>query len=1260
MSDLPNKRRPHNAAPVLGSPLSDPGLPQLSSSPQSFFIERTRSLDIIQQLHDRDLDQDYINRSPSTFSEIDVILDDGTVQKRTVSLSTLPDEEQHSNDYTNRISANQYHYQHDPSPKDTTPLLNSYQGILHNNSSESSSSSDDDSDSDEPFFPINTKTKRSHHTIADEEEALGYWDRFKTSLKTLYTACEFSARQKLVLKCSFAYFLGSLFTFVPSLNAMIGYNHTSSHLVATATVFFNPAKTLGGMVEAAAYGWGYLLFAVIVCLGSMVTTDFFVDRNYFLIAHSISVLFWLAGSTFIVSFLKAHWNKPPVATASSLAFITIFIIVVREGSANAGDFDTTRIEQITTSVATGTLITVACCVIFWPVSAAKKLKKDVDATLVSYRVLLKLLTKTFLLDDDLPEFKANRTLQTAIQSHQASFTALQKSLKEAKLETVWNSEVRGRAEEYDSVIKSMQRLAQHMGGLRSSCGIQFEIMGSEATKQYKESSRHKKNKKHTKLSASPLMSASAALFGTAKNYGSMPFNIDKRRNSAKLSQSFVPASTLNDTNWNVRAGYRRRKLQDEMRKQRTFVSKSDDKFDQFLKSRDQKNYMRSSSSHAPLTEEQEHQEDEEEINNDGTPLINFIQTIRPPLKSFAYTCKQTLYHLQTSFSTTSNYSITRWIRTGTKTKSPPLPVLKANLEKAIALFETAQKQAIQKLYKTRVQHIINQSSKTNTEDVESEAIGCVLGEEVILVYFFMFNMTEFARELITLVESVERLNNAHSAGLWTWLNASMKKGWKRMTSDHKEHHHHLHITPFVPNERNTFNTLHTPEPKTTWRKFFIRVWRTFSLFKLQKMRYAIKATLATVLLAIPAFMEFSKEWYRQYRMEWALITLMVVMTPTVGGTNLVAIYRIFSTILGCYTAMIFYMLFPGNMYVLPILTWLFSIPNFWMILHNKHGKFGQFTLLAYNLVMLNKFNDKETNNIEVWELATQRLFAIFIGVVFGLVATAYVWPYEARVELRKGLSDFLLRLAWLYQKLVSIYADYPIKSRGNPNAPVPVPHIVNLMEMGPNASETQILTFEAQRRLATQSFMDLELGLQRALLDLQSLLSQTPNEPRLKGPFPIDTYRNMLLSCQNIVDRFLSMRTVMLKDAWYNEVQHDFMTPVAQERREMVGNVLLYFYLLASALRLKTPMPPFLPQARKAWKSLLEQLCEMPLAKSKRLLEKDNAYVFYYAYVTLMEDIIRELDKLGDNMTQLFGSLVPPDQWELLFDEEQQQLVDSR
>lgn len=111
-------RRPSNAAPpssssipLISSPLSDPGLPSLSSSPQSFFIERTQSLDALyyqQQQQQSDSDRDLMGKSPSAFSEIEVILDDGTTQKRTVSLSTLPDtheEEESSNNTYHRESA---------------------------------------------------------------------------------------------------------------------------------------------------------------------------------------------------------------------------------------------------------------------------------------------------------------------------------------------------------------------------------------------------------------------------------------------------------------------------------------------------------------------------------------------------------------------------------------------------------------------------------------------------------------------------------------------------------------------------------------------------------------------------------------------------------------------------------------------------------------------------------------------------------------------------------------------------------------------------------------------------------------------------------------------------------------------------------------------------------------------------------------------------------------------------------------------------
>ncbi|KAG2201966.1 hypothetical protein INT47_000505, partial [Mucor saturninus] len=1112
MSEASDSKRPRNAAPI---PVG--GRHHNISPPYDEFVGSLPTA------------------SPSMYSEFNVVLDDGTLQKRTVSLSTLPDDLGEVSGVEDNDEDDEDPPDHDnPDEKlkrtsqetlDTTPLLQdqkkkSYASIAslqHYDIDSTTSNEETDSDNSSPHpFKRNRYKKLpdpSHPSSLKMKPSV--WSRLRSSV-------QLTPQHRLVLKCSFAYILGCLFTFVPQLNALIGHNHVSSHLVATATVFFNPAKSLGGMVEAALYGWGYTLFALLVCIGSMATTDYFVDKDLFTVAHVISLGFWLAGSTFTVAFLKAHWNKPPVATASSLCFIIIFIIVVREGSANRGDFDTTRIQQITTAVATGTLITVSCCVLFWPISASKKLKKDLEATLMSYKVLLKLLTKTFLLDDDLPEFTANNSLQTAIDSHRASFVSLQKSLSEAKLEVFWSDEIRGCTHEYDALVKSMQRLAQSVGGLRSSCGLQFELLQQDLPSR-KSRGHVQKKKKET---------------------------------------------------WNIRADHHRLKLEGEMKRQRQHHAEEDP--------------------YAQLPNHHSH-------DKDGT-LIEFIHTIRQPLKSLAYTCKQTILHLQVGFSDKP--------RTG-----PADETLKANLIKAIALFEVSQRQAVKRLNRHRQSHSEGYAPK----------------EDVFLVYFFVFNMIEFARELICLVESVQALSLAkekRQSVLALFTHAVFLKPWSRVQTNSTTK---PKANTFVPNERHKMDTLHTPVPKTKWRQIVLKLWRTFSLFKLQKMRYATKATLAVIILAIPAFLQSTGLWFRNWRMEWALITLMVVMTPTVGGTNLVAIYRIYSTTLGCFVAMCLYLLFPDNMYLLILCTWLFSIPNFWIILHHKHGKFGQFTLLAYNLVMLNKYNDRETHRIEVTHLALQRCLSIFAGVIFGLFATAYVWPYEARVELRKGLSDFLLRLAWLYQKLVSVYSERPDSDLMIPDHSV--------------ADRTR-----SKRQQTSQVLMDIELGLQRTLLELSDLLKQTPNEPRLKGAFPVDTYSKILASCQNITDKFASMRTVILKDAWFEDVQADFIVPVSQERKEMVGNVLLYFYILASAMHLKTPLPPYLPPARKAWESLILRLRQLPVVQSKQLLEKDHVYLFYYAYVTVLEDIIRELDKLGGNMTLLFGAIVPEDQWESLFE----------
>ena len=74
--------------------------------------------------------------------------------------------------------------------------------------------------------------------------------------------------------------------------------------------------------------------------------------------------------------------------------------------------------------------------------------------------------------------------------------------------------------------------------------------------------------------------------------------------------------------------------------------------------------------------------------------------------------------------------------------------------------------------------------------------------------------------------------------------------------------------------------------------------------------------------------------------------------------------------------------------------------------------------------------------------------------------------------------------------------------------------------------------FPQKRSLSISCICRRELHLQIKLIELQTLLAQAQHEPRLKGPFPVDLYRNILTSLQSILDRLHSMRCVTTREEW--------------------------------------------------------------------------------------------------------------------------------
>jgi len=263
----------------------------------------------------------------------------------------------------------------------------------------------------------------------------------------------------------------------------------------------------------------------------------------------------------------------------------------------------------------------------------------------------------------------------------------------------------------------------------------------------------------------------------------------------------------------------------------------------------------------------------------------------------------------------------------------------------------------------------------------------------------------------------------------------------------------------------------------------------------------------------------------------------------------------------------------------------------------------------------------------VLDIAYHRSTSVTVGVIWALIASRLWWPSEARRELSKGLGEFCLNMGWLYTRLVvsnSGLVDDTTEGDVQNGSP-------------PADENTPLLSKSASAQLShsIHEFMAMELHLQIKLIELQGLLAQTQHEPRLKGPFPITLYRSILTSLQTILDRLHSMRCVITREEWFTTVRRDFILPVNKERREMVGNIILYFSTLASAFRLKAPLPPYLPPAEKARERLVDAMRKLDVVKNRDV--HGSRQLLFFAYALTMKGVTDELEYLGRTLQEAFG-----------------------
>ncbi|KAF9930917.1 hypothetical protein FBU30_011115 [Linnemannia zychae] len=245
----------------------------------------------------------------SRFSEFEVVYDDGIRKQRTFSLTTELDEDERSIsdddegsehspllDYQDAEPSGHdtihHHLQHPAPPSSnhstTTPLLNKQHPYY-------SSSAGADARYSQPS---KRRSKSSEYLACASQTVWSYISGKAISLP-----------HKRILKASLAYFCACLLSFTPFFLPYIGM---SGHLAATSAVFFNPAKSLGRMVDAVTAGLCAIAFGVFVSIASMLSAIWFNSRDLYIWGHVVSVIVFGGGSTFIIAYAKAYFNRPTV------------------------------------------------------------------------------------------------------------------------------------------------------------------------------------------------------------------------------------------------------------------------------------------------------------------------------------------------------------------------------------------------------------------------------------------------------------------------------------------------------------------------------------------------------------------------------------------------------------------------------------------------------------------------------------------------------------------------------------------------------------------------------------------------------------------------------------------------------------------------------------------------------------------------------------------------------------------------------------
>ncbi|KAK9234147.1 Fusaric acid resistance protein-like-domain-containing protein [Lipomyces kononenkoae] len=537
------------------------------------------------------------------------------------------------------------------------------------------------------------------------------------------------------------------------------------------------------------------------------------------------------------------------------------------------------------------------------------------------------------------------------------------------------------------------------------------------------------------------------------------------------------------------------------------------------------------------------------------------------------------------------------------------PNVKETLVLARQAFDNQRMSTLQQMY---AMDVFRSSIESNNEAISVfvEEIASICGQ----FSYGLLNFTDGLLHVITVIEEYDVYLKAGRPRSWSWM-----KFWDVPRSDGRPSTSDGAVT--VPQELSRLFSDDSSDLKfakpTAPVPVGLRLWRALRIFRRNDVKFGIKVGLGAMIFTTPAFLSATRDIFNHYRGEWGLISFVIVMNISIGGTLGAAFYRILGTVIGAFSAYMAWQVFPANNIALPIVGFLIAFICFHIILSGRPNTvFGRFILLTFNLTALYSYTISRGNEHEdddegglhpmIGEIAIHRLIAVVSGVLWGVIVTFYVWPNSARAELKRRLGIVWIRLGLIW--------------KSDPLSKIPM--------LRDSIGPSQDVGLREEQNLS------------KSLLKLRELVAEAAKEFRLKGPYPIKQFNVILSVTEEILDAYHNVNTMILRTSKSPELNTDIIRYTELERKELGNRIFLFFYLLSSALRLSLPLPDNLPNTEHARKRMIAKVNEFRLEQvGNAPVGNEEEFVLFYSFILATLSINEGLLKIIAAQQQIYGTV---------------------